>query len=193
MIKRFVLVLFGLLLASFYANAQPAESAVRQREEYAVYSAIIPETYHDYEGGILVILNPTVRYPHEIARKDFQFFYPAPVVSEETLEDFLQRNKTDRWLTRKFELDFAHIIADSTEIKRLTGNPLSDWKDFYKQYPASHGFFHMSRVGFNQNMDQALVLEGWRCQGLCGQWEFILLAKRDNVWNIVNRANREVS
>ena len=142
----------------------------------------------------MVIANPTRRYTPKISQKDFYFRYPSPVVSKETLDDFLQRNKTNRWLTRKFQLDFAYIIADGAEIHRLIGtNPLSEWKDFFKQYPASHGFFNLSRVGFNESMDQALVYSGWSCQGLCGQWEFTLLARKDGVWTVVNTANRVVS
>jgi hypothetical protein len=194
MTNRFVLALLILLTAPLCLQAQPAESAEREREEYAVYSVMIPEIYHNLEGGIMLIANPTWRYAHEISRKEFQFFYPAPIVSQETLDDFLQRNKTDRWLTRKFQLDFAYILANSIDIKRLIGDsPLSDWKDFFKEYPASHGFFRGSRVGFNQSMDQALVYGGWSCPGLCGQWEFSLLIKRDGVWKVVNSANRVVS
>lgn len=193
MTNRFIALLI-FLTAPLCLQAQPAESAQREREEYAVYSAIFPEIYHNLEGGIMVIANPTWRYPHEISRKDLRFVYPAPVVSQETFDDFLQRNKTDRWLTRKFQLDFAYIIANSMEIKRLIGdNPLSDWTGFFKQYPASHGFLRYSRVGFNQSVDQALVYGGWTCPGLCGQWEFNLLIKKDGLWKVVNSANRLVS
>src|SRR5437016_4214550 len=138
--KRILLTLaVCALLPVFRANAQPIENATIEREEYAVYSAIIPETYHNEEGGILIIANPTWHYSDHITKKDFQFFYPSPIVSQETLDDFVQRNKTNRWLERKFQLDFAYVIADFSDIKRLIDKPLGDWQDFFKVYPASHG------------------------------------------------------
>jgi len=156
---------------------------------------MIPGVYGDEESRFMVITNPTSNGPHQISKKDFQFFYPAPVVSQETLDDYLSRNKTNRWLTRKFDLKVDYVLADYQEIIRLVGvsNPLDDWKMFFKQYPAAHGFIHFSRVGFNQHMNQALVFAGWRCPGLCGQWEFILLEKGNDAWKVVNRANRIVS
>jgi len=175
--------------------AQSVENTAIQREEYIVYSAMIPEEYAEFESRFMLITNSTSLWAHQIAKKDFQFLYPAPVVSQETLDDFLLRNKTNRWLTRKFDLHVEYVLNDYEEIKRLIGfsNPLDDWKDFFKQYPAAHGFIHFSRVGFNQHLNQALVYAGWRCPGLCGQWEFILLEKSNHVWKVINRANRIVS
>jgi hypothetical protein len=187
--------LFVLLAASLRSTAQLVETAALEREEYAVYSAMIPEVYADEESRFMVITNPTSLWPDQISKKDFQCFYPAPVVLQETLDDFLSRNKTNRWLTRKFDLKVDYVLVDFEEIKRLISfsNPFDDWKHFFKQYPAAHSFIHFSRVGFDQQMNQALVYAGWRCPGLCGQWEFILLEKSNNVWRVVNRANRIVS
>ena len=184
-----------LMLATLMSSrAQSIENATIEREEYAVYSAIIPKTYHNAEGGILIISNPSWRYPNQISKKDFHFFYPAPVVSQDTLDDFLQRNKANRWFERKFQLDFAYVLVDHTEIDRLVGkNPISEWKEFSKQYPSSHGFASYSRAGFNQKLNQALVFRSWACPHLCGESEFLLLEKKDDVWKVVNTANREVS
>ncbi|HXI75104.1 MAG TPA: hypothetical protein VNG94_05925 [Pyrinomonadaceae bacterium] len=194
MSKRFTIAIVLLLAAPLCLKAQASESAAREQEEYAVYSAVIPPTYQHDESGILVIANPTWRYPNEISRNDLRFIYPGSVVFQETLDDFIERNKTNRWLERKFQLDFAYTLADFAEIKRLTGqNPNSDWKDFLKRYPSSHGFVHYSRVGFNQRMDQALVYGGWACPYLCGYWEFILLEKNRRTWKVINLANRVVS
>jgi hypothetical protein len=186
-----VVVALGVPLSAW---AQRPETAVREREEYAVYSAIAPEIYHQDEGGIFVIANPARGYAHQLAKKDLRFRYAAPLLSEETFDDFVERNKGDRWLERKFQLDFAYIIADYREIGRLISpDPLNDWKDFFRQYHGSHGYSSYSRVGFNQTMDQALVYAGWSCPGLCGHWEFLLLAKKDGVWKVIDGANRIVS
>jgi hypothetical protein len=193
--KRLFLLTIVIAVTACLCSAHSVENATVEREEYAVYSAMIPDVYGDEESRFMVITNPTSRWSDQISKKDFQFFYPAPVVSQETLDDFLSRNKTNRWLTRKFDLKVDYVLVDFEEIKRLISfsNPLDDWKKFFKQYPAAHSFINFSRVGFDQHMNQGLVYAGWRCPGLCGQWEFILLEKRDHVWKVVNRANRIVS
>ena len=193
--KRLFLLTIVSAVTAGLCSGQSIENATVEHEEYAVYSAMIPEVYGDEESRFMVITNPTSLWPHQISKKDFQFLYPAPVVSQETLDDFLSRNKTNRWLTRKFDLKVDYVLVDFDEIKRLISfsNPLDDWKHFFKQYPAAHSFIHFSRVGLDQHMSQALVFAGWRCPGLCGQWEFILMEKSNHVWKVVNRANRIVS
>ena len=194
MIRSLLLPILIAFTASL-CTAQSVENATIEREEYVVYSAMIPEVYAEDESRFMVITNPTSNWRHQIAKKDLQFRYPAPVVSQETLDDFLTRNKTNRWLTRDFDLKVDYVLTDYEAIGKLIGipNPLDDWKNFFKQYPAAHGFIHFSRVGFDQQMHQALVRAGWRCPGLCGHWEFILLEKSNQGWKVVNQANREVS
>jgi hypothetical protein len=198
MIMRFLVAAFILFAAPLWAPAQPAESAAREREEYAVYSAIIVQYAYE-ETGTFVIANPTTNLTYEPKVKSLQFFPPAPVVSQETFDDFIQRNRTNRWLTAKIEIDRKYALVDYREIRRLADwdhpntAPVEEWKDFFKAYPATHGFVSLSRVGFNQQMDQALVHIGWRCPSLCGHWSLLLLTKKDGVWNMAGEANRVVS
>src|SRR5712691_6579178 len=117
--KRLFLLTIEIAVTACLCSAQSVENATLEREEYAVYSAMIPEVYADEESGFMMITNPTSLWPHQISKKDFQFFYPAPVVSQETLDDFLSRNKTNRWLTRKFDLKVAYVLVDFEEIKKL--------------------------------------------------------------------------
>ena len=206
MTKRLLVGICFLLLAPACVPAQPAESAAREREEYAVYSAIIVQYAYE-ETGTFVIANPTTNLTYEPKLKSlefrpFDFRPPTPVLSPDGLDDFIQRNRTNRWLTPKLEIDRKYALVDYREIRRLAdwdhpnpapGQMMEEWKDFFKAYPATHGFVSLSRVGFNQQMDQALVHIGWRCPSLCGHWSFILLTKKDGVWKMVGEAHRIVS
>ena len=163
--------------------------------------------YVSEERGVMVIANPTVRRDELSTAKNLQVFSTdlktyitaanAPVVTQETLDDFLRRNKGNRWLTPKFEIDRKYVLVDYREITRLANDMdrpiMEEWKPFFREYRESHGFISLSRVGFNQQMDQALVHVGWRCPGLCGHWSFLLLAKKDGVWKVVGESNRMVS
>lgn len=206
MTKRLLIAVFSLFIAPIWVLAQSAESVAREREEYSVYSAIIVQYAYE-ETGTFVIANPTTNLSYEPKLKSlefrpFDFRPPIPVLSPDTLDDFIQRNRTNRWLTTKLEIDRKYVLVDYQEIRRLAdwdhpntapGQMMEEWKDFFKAYPATHGFVSLSRVGFNQQMDQALVHIGWRCPSLCGHWSFILLTKKDGIWKMGGEANRIVS
>jgi hypothetical protein len=191
--KRILLTLaVCALLPVFGANAQPIESATIEREEYAVYSATISAIYGNGGSAQFIISNPAGSlFFSGLKEKDIPFAIPAaPRVAHETLEDFLQRNKTNRWLERRLNLRTDYVIVDHGEIKTLLHNfdVRNDWKDFNQKYPGAGGFISLSRVGLNSRLDEALVFASWTCGALCGKGEFVLLSRKDKVWKIANRA-----
>jgi hypothetical protein len=201
-----VLVLVVIVCPSA-TNSQSIENAAVEREEYAVYSAVIADYAYE-EKGTFIIANPTFTWSEETKLTHLQFFAidfkdlrarpsaPAPALSQATLDDFLLRNKGNRWLAPKLEMNREYVLVDYREIKRLVSHFSAmdqEWKLLFKDYPASHGFITLSRVGFNGAMDQALARLGWHCPGLCGHGSFLLLTKRGGAWTIVSEANRWVS
>ena len=196
--KRILLTLaVCALLPVFRANAQSIENATIERGEYAVYSATISAIYGNDGNAQFVISNPAGSpFFSGIKEKDIPFAIPAaPRVAHETLEDFLQRNKTNRWLERRLNLKTDYVIVDHEEIKKLLHDfdAHNDWKDFNQKYPGAGGFISLSRVGLNSRLDEALVFASWTCGPLCGKGEFILLSRTDNGWTVVNRALYVVS
>jgi hypothetical protein len=198
MMKLLAILSIIALAALPFASAQSIENATIEREEYAVYSAMIVDYAYE-ETGTFVIANPTSNWTYETKLKDLRFFFPTSpqaALSQETLEDFLQRNKSHRWLTPKLEISRKYFLVDRREIEKLINDFRTfqeDWNPLFNEYPSSHGFVTLSRVGFNQQMDQALVHAGWVCPGLCGHWSLILLVKKDGIWRVAGEANRMVS
>ena len=197
-----LVVLVNIAVSS---SAQAVETATIEREEYAVYSAMLVD-YVFEERGVMIIANPTVRWDEPLTMKTLEFSSTdlktfitsanAPVLSQETLDDFLLRNKSNRWLMPKFEIDRKYILVDFREIKKLASDFSAtdqEWKAFRQEFSESCGFTTLSRVGFNRRIDQALVHIGWRCPSLCGHWSYLLLAKKDGVWKVVGESNRIVS
>jgi hypothetical protein len=205
MLRKLLLHSLLVVASASAANAQSIENATIEREEYAIYSAMI-EDYVYEERSAMVIANPTFAWSAPFKPKDLQFrstnlreLLPSatpPVVSQETVDDFLQRNKGNRWLTRKLEINRKYTLADFREIKKLVNwsDPTEQaWTPFRKEYPESYGFVSLSRVGFNRTMDEALVHIGWRCPSLCGHSSFLMLVKKDGIWQVVAEANRVIS
>lgn len=180
-------------------NAQSIENATVEREEYAVYSAMISGLYPKPGAMSLVISNPagSERFLAGVAEKNIQFAIPGgPRVSQDTFKDLLQRDQSNRWLERRLDVKTDYALVDFREIKKLfndfeMSNDLS--KEFKEKYPGAFGFIRLSRVGFNARMNEAAVFVSWTCGHLCGEGEFVLLAKKEAGWTIVNRAMLFVS
>jgi hypothetical protein len=60
----------------------------------------------------------------------------------------------------------------------------SVWTRFQERYPEASGIVIFSRVGFDANGDEAVVLMGYRCGDLCGMGGLYLLGKEDGSWTI---------
>lgn len=198
MARRFLIFFFVSLLSPLCLQAQRAESAGHEKEEYAVYSAVLRSVYDSVESRapLQVIANPTFNERNLVTRKYLQAAMPgAPAGSDETLEDYSERNKTNRWLNRRFDVNFKYIIVDVREIKPLLHDwtPVGEWKGFKEKYPTAAGFIMLSRIGFNAPMDEALVFVSWSCGPLCGYGDFFLLGKKDDQWNIIYRGRLIIS
>lgn len=198
--KLFLSVLLLVVVACPHAtNSQSIENATVEREEYAVYSAMLSELYPKQGATSLVISNPAGanRFLAGVTQKSIQFgIRGGPRVSQETFADLLQRDKSNRWLERRLDIKTDYALVDFREIKRLfndfaLSNDLS--QEFKEKYPGAFGFISLSRVGFNARMDEAAVFVTWKCgHSLCGDGEFVLLSKQ-GVWTIVNRAQLYIS
>ena len=62
------------------------------------------------------------------------------------------------------------------------------WDTFYQKYPGSSGIVTLSKVGFNKEMNQALVIMGVQRGRVFGIGELYLLQKENNAWRIQKAA-----
>ena len=189
--KLFLSVLLLLVVACPRAtNSQSIENAAVEREEYAVYSATLSALQEWFHPKQWVIANPTLDY-RGIQKKNVYFAIKgAPIASDEIFEDYSKRNRSNRWLERRLDLKTEYVIVDFREIEKIfsLSDPNYPPKTFSEKYPGAGGFIRLSRVGFNNHLDEALVLATWSCGVLCGQGELLFFSKKNGVWIVVNRA-----
>lgn len=184
--------LLVLLAVSVCSSSQLVETAAIEQEEYAVYSAMIPLIYGSRH---YVIANPTF-YAGSLRSKDgIPFNLPGgPPASQQTFDDFMRRNKSNRWLTRKLDLHTDYVLVDFAEIQKIASfNSLDNWKEFHKKYPEAPGYITLSRVGFDDTRNQALVLTRFVCHPLCVEGVYVLLSKADRAWKVVNTAQASIA
>jgi hypothetical protein len=58
------------------------------------------------------------------------------------------------------------------------------WQVFYARFPEAPGIISLSRVGFNDRLDQALVYLGNQSHWLAGAGHFYLLKKVNGAWTV---------
>ena len=165
-------------------------------EEYTVYSVLIKATYTEglmfsedvYISGkvkIIVVMDhtsldesaedgidKTLRWVHE----------NMSGLDKETLDNFRTRNVQKRPLYDLFDLSVDVVFMSEEEVEKHFQS--SGWIEFYEKYPFSQGIMTLSGVGFNSEMNQALVYVGNRSSWDSGAGYYVLLIKENGVWII---------
>ena len=101
-----------------------------------------------------------------------------PKLSRETWASYEDANRSDEPFTVPMALSLPSVI-DTTKITTTT------WDEFYARYPSAHGRLALSRVGFNDPGNQALVYV-WHAYGNLGaEGRAFLLEKRSGKWVVV--------
>ena len=176
------------------------ESAKRQNENYLVYDAVIRRMFagdkvtFDTQSKIKeVIIRQETTTDYAVAEKKED--WPEvkrrlPTLSDETIADFEANHKLSTALKRSFDLslkyslfskhDFDIIFDAGSNIDRMADN----WAKFYQKFLDSGGYVQLSNVGLNKSRDQALVFVVHWCGVVCGTGHYIVLNKKDQVWNV---------
>ena len=129
------------------------------------------------ESYIYIDYSPTAPNdsdPHDKFAKTVQEFMPD--VQTETLKNFLDENEHSGPI---------RISAPDLNVALMPPPDFSNrnfWTTFYKTYPNSSGLIFLSKVGFNNRHDQALVYVARTCGGLCGVGSYFLLGKANGKW-----------
>lgn len=175
----------------------------QEAEEAAVYSALITQVRDDERGTLVVVQDRTVRgtpyryhdsedaYLDEVFESLQQDF---PLAERETLIGFQANNRQDYPIREPFLSRIKTRLISQQEVERFSyREPGSWWEAFYRKHPGATGFFVLSRVGFNSEMNQALVYRAFSCGSTCGYGSYVLLVKEAGVWKIRGQAGNWIS
>jgi hypothetical protein len=143
----------------------PPSPAEREAEEYAVYHVILQ----------LGCINSHTFVGEAINTADY------PELDPQLIEDY---NIHQDSIPYKLELDHrpgqVYTISETEMDEIFSGTDVyEDWNRFHERYPCS-GIEGISRVGFNLQMDEALVYYGYQKGPTFGEGKVILLVKGDD-------------
>ncbi len=180
MMKTCSITFVTLALLSMCAAIQ-ARVGLQTRDdadEYAVYSAVINKAVFEANEKLAVICGRTV-FDKKISEAEsanalLQILKP---ITQGMLQDLDRKNREPQPLSDNMKLNVPYAL-----LKRLGTKTL----------PASR-YFSLSRVGFNNKKDLAVVYFVVTCGSRCGTGNLVLLSKGDRGWEIVKEHRLWVS
>jgi hypothetical protein len=91
----------------------------------------------------------------------------------------------------KFRVDLPIHLLNAAQKKQfqeasMTRNGAGDMPEDFKNAAGLHCF---SAVFFNQHHTLALLEQGMWCGGLCGNWTWVVLEKKEGRWNVLPWVN----
>lgn len=171
------------------------QEMLESKEVYAVYSALIKADYT--EGYIMTenseIISGTLQF---IVIEDHTsrpgsvdmdlILKKLPATEQETLNNFQAKRLQQLPLADLFDLNVKVVLlSEEEDDKYFKDRDLWEgWIDFYRTYPYSQGVMALSRVGFNSEMNQALVFVWNASEPERGAGLYVLLTKKAGVWEI---------
>ncbi|HCC78197.1 MAG: hypothetical protein A2X25_04660 [Chloroflexi bacterium GWB2_49_20] len=173
--------IFSSETATPVPTISPTPDAVREEER--VYAALIEA---QYPADMLIIMDQTQTNVLDLASTEtYQKVEEAlQNLSAETLTDFKARNDSSYPLRASMALGVRYLLFSQKDKQELFQVNQSGWDVFYNRYPGAPGIMTLSRVGFNKQMDQALVYLGIQSHWLAGSGNFFLLNKVNGSWVI---------
>jgi hypothetical protein len=161
----------------------PVDSqAELEKEEQAVYASFFknnPETIVIQQEASTGWLPSS---EEELKQRMDYITSGLPNASNETLDNFFQRNRQSTQLSPDMQLGIHYILLSADEFSAVMDKP-DGWESFYKKYSPS-GYMQFSRVGFNDTLDQAIIYVGVIPGAMMGSGNYYLLEKKAGQWSI---------
>jgi hypothetical protein len=184
--KKSCLLLLAVLLAacSTPTPAPTLPAADVDTEEIAVYAALFGAMY---PGQPLALMDQTATGPGGTGDTASTLEYALGQmtgVAPETAASFTVRNEAAHPLDPEMALGIQFVLLSESDLRDIFNVNQDGWAMFYSRYPNTPGMTTVSRVGFNDTLDQALVYVGTQSHWLAGAGYIVLMKKVDGVWTI---------
>ncbi len=187
--KKYSFFWVSLLSLLLIAGKAWALQFILGSQDYLIYSTIIDSRYLDKINNTATIRGQTAIYT-PLENLEFELNHLKeiiPKMHQGTIVDFIAKNTESYSLKNFINQRADYLLVNSDEINLIFGNPENSWERFYEEYPDSDGIITLSRAGFNEKKNQALVY-------VANQWEdnlgtgiyYFLERQKENFWSIKN-------
>lgn len=154
--------------------------------EYGIYSLILDDVSSTSEYYVIEqeTVKATIDAKHiESLRQTFTDFDIT------TVDNYTEVNDTSYTLEPLFSADKDVILLPTKKIEELfAGKGANEgWENFHNQYPGAGAFWRISRVGFNNNGDQGLVMTSHFFASLGGYGNLYYIVNEKGKWVVKKR------
>jgi hypothetical protein len=186
--KKAILFLLAFLLAAC-SEAMPTPLATPSAKdieagEVAVYAALFQAMYPDQN---VVLMDQTATGPGGVGDTASTLEHALTQmkgVAPETAASFQARNDAAYPLKPDMNIGIQFTLLSEADMRQIFNVNQDGWGIFYSGHPDAPGITSISRVGFNDAMDQALVYIGTQSHWLAGAGYFVLMKKVNGAWVI---------
>jgi hypothetical protein len=160
--------------------------------EIALYETIVNHGLAD-DPRILVIAAETTGDPAAIAEHDEA---ARAIVADlgappEALDGWIRMNATTAIIDRPLRLSVTYQLLDQDARRKLfaAAAPQIAWSQFFARYEGAPGLLRLSRAGFDDTREHALVYVEHQCGVECGAGRLIHLQRGvDDSWQVKGAA-----
>jgi hypothetical protein len=160
-------------------------------EEHFVYTAIITEMYVNGEPNNDVIVEVQTSLGGSVCDVPWTTNYVSQnmsrSVSKSVFDNFVAKNSDSQASQGQIRTGPGYSIITKGEVDELYQDR-DFWDRFSEKYPKGI-LVTLSRIGFNEEMNQALVYSSHTCGWKCGLGYYVLLMKDGNTWTIKHKVN----
>ena len=107
-----------------------------------------------------------------------------PDLGDDIVGDFKAKNKSSSALERTFTLSVPYTLMSEQEVASIFSSTATGWDKFYAKYPDAKGFLALSRVGFNQAKDTAVLYTEHYGGPTAGEGDVVLMKKTAGRWTV---------
>jgi len=186
----------NLLVCDVSGNAQSVTNHCElTQQDYDVFGGLIQglrrpgDPEEAWQGKEMLILDMTATQPPELQDKAFESYSNSQSSrSVEAFRDYSKKGHDSCVVKARFGDSQSYKIVAAKEIQDSFSKSIGKgWKEFYKKYPNSAGYWQFSRSGFNSARDTAWLYVVHACSGLCGTGHLYLLSKENGHWTVKYR------
>jgi hypothetical protein len=157
-------------------------------EEQGVYSTILNDVYVGEKNDRLTIADDTSLdwLTTQQIMKDLSFLKGGAwhEIKPSIVDDFLSRNSVPSKLTGRLNLKVNALMLSKEEVATI-GKSQENWKQFLARNPGQ-SIITLSRVGFTDDLKNALVYTGDQSGGRSGRGQYVFLSRTDR-WIIKHK------
>jgi hypothetical protein len=198
LMRKSILALLIVGFTNFNCFAIQGRQSEVSSAEYAVYSAVLAQSYARARITLFVIEdhteNTSVHYEDDMAGYFRYVKKHIPSLSQAAINNYRKKDRESQPLTRLFKFKIKYALISRTKFEGFAGPggmmeiSKDGWEKFYQEYPGALGLLSLSRVGFDPKKKQALVyvsdMRGHPSGRSWGAGSYVLLIEKNGAWRV---------